>query len=407
MARGKNAIPYEIWVLVAAAFIIALGFGLIAPIIPEFARSFDVSMAAASAIVSVFALSRLIFAPATGGIIDRLGSRKVYLTGLIIVGVTTGAIAFAQDYWHMLLCRALGGFGSTMFTVSAMGLIVRLAPPNQRGRASSLYATAFLLGNVLGPVIGAAASAIGMRAPFFIYGTGVLFSAALVWKLLDPKKISEVEHANDFPPMTFGEAVKSSSYRASLASGFANGWINIGCRVAILPLLAASMFDRGAAVSGIALAAFALGNAVAQQFSGRGADRIGRKPLIMTGLVVNLVFTGFLGWSQAFWEVLVLSLVAGVGAGMLNPAQQAVVADVIGNKRSGGKVLANFQMAQDLGSIIGPVLAGALVDISGYKAAFTSCAVVGLIATIAWLWGQETLASKVHRKNRIARENNS
>ena len=72
MARGKNAIPYEIWVLVAAAFIIALGFGLIAPIIPEFARSFDVSMAAASAIVSVFALSRLIFAPATGGIIDRL-----------------------------------------------------------------------------------------------------------------------------------------------------------------------------------------------------------------------------------------------------------------------------------------------------------------------------------------------
>lgn len=127
----------------------------------------------------------------------------------------------------------------------------------------------------------------------------------------------------------------------------------------------------------------------------------------MTGLVVNLVFTGLLGWSQAFWEVLVLSLVAGVGAGMLNPAQQAVVADVIGNKRSGGKVLANFQMAQDLGSIIGPVLAGALVDISGYKAAFTSCAVVGLIATFAWLWGQETLASKVHRKNRITRENNS
>lgn len=394
MKKSSGDIPKEIWILVVAAFIIALGFGLIAPIIPEFARSFDVSMAAASAIISVFALSRLIFAPATGGIIDRFGSRKVYLTGLIIVGVTTGAIAFAHDYWHMLLCRALGGFGSTMFTVSAMGLIVRLAPPSKRGRASSLYATAFLLGNVLGPVIGAAASAIGMRAPFFLYGTGVLIAAAIVWRFLDPNKISAIEHANDYPPMSFHEAVKSSAYRASLVSGFANGWINIGCRVAILPLFAASLFERGAAVSGIALAAFALGNATAQQFAGRGADRIGRRPLIISGLLVNLVFTGLLGWSNASWEVLLFSLLAGVGAGMLNPSQQAVIADVIGNKRSGGKVLADFQMSQDLGSIIGPVFAGTLVDISGYRAAFMSCAIVGALATVAWMWGEETLATK-------------
>ena len=79
---------------------------------------------------------------------------------------------------------------------------------------------------------------------------------------------------------------------------------------------------------------------------------------------------------------------------MLNPSQQAVLADVVGNKRSGGKVLANFQMSQDLGSIIGPVLAGTLVDISGYKAAFASCAIVGVLATVAWMWGEETLASK-------------
>ena len=75
-------IPREIWVLVAAAFIIAAGFGLVSPIIPQFARSFDVSTTAASAVVSVFAASRLLFAPASGKLIDLIGSRKVYITGL-------------------------------------------------------------------------------------------------------------------------------------------------------------------------------------------------------------------------------------------------------------------------------------------------------------------------------------
>lgn len=59
----QPTIPREIKVLIAAAFVIALGFGLIAPILPQFAKSFDVGVAAAGFIVSVFALTRLAFAP--------------------------------------------------------------------------------------------------------------------------------------------------------------------------------------------------------------------------------------------------------------------------------------------------------------------------------------------------------
>ncbi|WP_197510882.1 hypothetical protein [Tessaracoccus coleopterorum] len=62
-AATRRQIPGEIWVLVAAAFLIALGYGLVAPILPQFARSFDVGVVLASAIVTVFALVRLLFAP--------------------------------------------------------------------------------------------------------------------------------------------------------------------------------------------------------------------------------------------------------------------------------------------------------------------------------------------------------
>ena len=57
-------IPRVLWVLVASAFVIALGFGLILPVLPQFAQSFDVGATAGSIVVSAFAFFRLLFAPA-------------------------------------------------------------------------------------------------------------------------------------------------------------------------------------------------------------------------------------------------------------------------------------------------------------------------------------------------------
>ena len=104
--QTKPKVPQEIWILVAAAFLIALGYGLIAPIIPQFAQSFDVGVAAAGAVVSIFAFSRLLFAPVSGRLVDRLGSRRIYISGLVIVAVTTGLVALTAEYWQMMTLRA-------------------------------------------------------------------------------------------------------------------------------------------------------------------------------------------------------------------------------------------------------------------------------------------------------------
>ena len=93
-------LPLEIRVLAAAAFVIAIGYGLVAPALPAFARSFDVGLTAASAVVSAFALFRLAFAPVSGRLVGRIGELRTYLPGLGIVAVSTGACAFAAEYWH-------------------------------------------------------------------------------------------------------------------------------------------------------------------------------------------------------------------------------------------------------------------------------------------------------------------
>lgn len=403
-AARQVRIPREIWVLVIAALLIAAGYGLIAPIIPQFAQSFNVGLAAAGAVVSIFAFTRLIFGPASGPLIDIFGSRKMYLLGLFIVAVTTGAVAFAQEYWHVLLLRGLAGFGSTLFTVSAMGLIVRIAPPTIRGRCSSVYASAFLLGNVFGPVIGSLLAPLGMRLPFAIYGVALLAAIGVVWwstrgrparRSLPQDAAAGPTHSSSSdsePPMSVKDAFAITSYRASLVSAFAHGWANMGVRVATLPLFAAATFENGGTfAAGFALASFAGGNAVCLQFSGRLADSVGRKPLIVSGLLINAAFTACLGLSTSVFAFCLLSALAGVGAGMLNPAQQAVVADVIGNDRSGGRVLAGFQMAQDFGSIVGPIAVGAIAQTWSFELGFALTAIIGVAAALQWIAAPDTL----------------
>ncbi|MDN6460710.1 MAG: MFS transporter [Corynebacterium flavescens] len=385
-------IPREICVMVTAAFIIALGYGLIAPLLPQFIVSFDVSMAAAGMVISVFSATRLIFAPSAGALVDRIGNRKIYLIGLLTVATATGAVSVAQEYWQVVALRGLAGLGSTMFTVSAMGLIVKLSPPTIRGKCSATYATAFLLGNVVGPVLGASLSFSGFRWPFFIYGVAVAIAACVVWALM-PKVDHAEEVAHELPHMHLKEAWQDVAFRAVLTSNFAQCWINLGVRVSVLPLFAASVFHNGAAAAGFALAVFAAGNAAVLQFSGRWADTYGRRPLVMIGLTGTAVFMGVLGFADSVWSLILVSALAGASSGLINPAQQAVVADVVGNKRSGGQVLSAFQMGGDLGQICGPILVGFLADVYGFKVAFAICGVVALMGIIAWAFARETLKS--------------
>lgn len=377
--------------LIAAAFVIAIGYGIVAPVLPQFATTFGVGVAAASAVVSVFALARLVFAPAGGRILNRIGERPTYVLGVLIVAASSAATAFAQTYWQLLVFRGLGGIGSVMFTISAMGLIVRLAPPRMRGRVSGYYASAFLVGGVLGPVLGGLLARFGMQAPFLIYAGALLVAVAVVHFRLKDEVIGAGRDRGNRPAMTVAEAQRVGAYRSALVSSFANGWTAHGIRVALVPLFAVAVLGAGPAVAGLALAVYAAGNAMALPVTGRLTDRFGRKPLVLTGLVVNGVATMGLGLVQDVPWFVVLSLVAGMGSGTLNPGQQATVADVIGPDRAGGPVLARFQMSSDAGMILGPVVAGALADAAGFGWAFGVSGALVLLAAAAWLPAKDTM----------------
>lgn len=382
---APERLPWEVWALLVGSFLVAVGYGVVAPALPVFARSFGVGVTAAAAVVSALPVLRLLFAPVSGRLVARLGERTMYLTGLLVVAASTGACALATSYGQLLLYRGLGGIGSTMFTVSAFSLLFRLAPPSRRGRASGLFTGAFLLGGVSGPALGGALVGLDVRAPFVVYALVLVLATVVVGGLLlRSRQVGVRRDGTGAPAMTFGEALRLPMFRAALVSSVATGWTVMGVRVALVPLFVAEVLRREPVWAGIALTAFAVGDGVVLLLTSGLSDRRGRRPVVIAGLALATVGTVALGVLPTLPALLVASLVAGAGAGLLQPAQGAAVGDVVGSRRSGGPVLSGFQMAADAGAIVGPVAAGAIAEATSYTVAFAVSAIVAAVALVAW-----------------------
>ncbi|MGV9857562.1 MFS transporter [Gordonia sp. NPDC003425] len=383
-------IPRGIWVLLSANVVIALGFGLIAPALPSFARSFDVGYTAVSAVVSAFAVMRLLFAPATGRLVTVLGERRIYLSGLLIVAASTLACAFAQSYWQLLVFRGLGGIGSTMFTISAMALLIRLSPNEIRGRVAGFFSAGFLIGSITGPLIGALLVGFGLRMPFIVYAVALVIAAAVVATQLRDTGAADTVSDDGPGVMALRTALRDSTYRAIIASNFTQGWASMGVRVAVVPLFITEGLGAVPAMAGVVLAVYAAGNVVAILVAGRMSDRLGRRPVMLVGLAIMAAATVGLGYSPNLPVAMGLSLLAGVGSGLFAPTHQAALADVLGARRQGGSALAAYGMSSDLGAITGPLVAGFVAQRAGFGPAFVLSAVVAGIALLFWLFAHET-----------------
>jgi len=398
---AKERLPREVWLLAGANVVVALGYGVVAPVLPHYARHFGVSISAATFVITAFALMRLCGAPPAGWLVQRVGERRVYISGLLIVALSTAACAFAQTFGQLLLFRSVGGLGSAMFTVSALGLMIRISPPDARGRVAGLFSSGFLVGSVGGPVLGSMTVGFGLAVPFIIYGAALLVAAAVVFLGLRNSALAAPAAAEE-APVSVRVVLRHRAYRAALFSNFATGWAAFGLRFALVPLFVVEVLDRRPGIAGLALAAFAIGNISVVIPSGYLSDRIGRRKLLIVGLAVSAASTILVGFTSSLPIFLVAAYVTGAATGIFISPQQAAVADIIGNKARGGTAVAIFQMMADLGSIVGSLVVGQVAQHASFGWAFTVSGVILGVAAVGWVFAPETRprAFRAHTQGR-------
>jgi MFS family permease len=370
--RILRDLPPEVRALTGVGFMVALGFGLVAPALPLFAREFGVGKAAAGAVVAAFALMRLLMAPFVGRLVNAAGERLLLATGIGVVAVSSVLAGLSQSYWQLLVLRGAGGIGSIMFSVSAASLLVRVTPSHQRGRAQGVWAGSFLIGLVCGPAVGTVAT-FSLRLPFFLYA-GTLVVAGIIG--LGALRHSELAARDSVrsEPMPLRLALQQRAYLAALAAAFAGDFALVGARSAMLPLYVREDLDLS---SSWVYAAFLIVSIVSGALllpTGKAADTIGRRPVIAFGLAVGTVSFLVLPAIPAIAGLVIATLLIGVAAAADSVAPGAVMGDVVAGR--GGTVVAVFQMAGDLGTVLGPVVTGLVADHAGYSSAFVLCAVV-------------------------------
>jgi DHA1 family multidrug resistance protein-like MFS transporter len=379
LPRGPfRGLPRQVAVLTAVSFTVALGYGIVAPTIPAFARQFGVSTAAAASVISAFALMRVLGALPAGRLVDRFGEHKVMAAGISVVAVSSVLAGFSQSFVQLIVLRGAGGVGSAMFSVSAQTLLLASVPGEQRGRASGLFTGGFLVGGISGPAVGGLVAAWSLRAPFLIYG-GLLVVPAIIaaFSLRDAGQRQAPDPRSARPLAALATAVRSSAFRAAASANLADGFAVVGARSAIVPLFVRYSLHRSAVWTGIGFLVFAA-----------LADTLGRRPVIIAGCLVSAGGMALLAFLPGLGGYLVALAVTGLGSGLLDVAPSAMIGDILPAR--GGSMVAAYQMAGDIGAVTGPVAAGFLVDTFSYAAAFGLGAVALGLAGVLGLFAPET-----------------
>ena len=198
------------------------------------------------------------------------------------MAISSAAAGFSQSYGQLIVLRSVGGLGSSMFTVSALALLLRVVDTDQRGRASGAFQGGFLLGGVAGPAVGGlVVGLVDPRAVLRLRGDtagrsrrrdglpGQVAAArarATRWPRRDEGRLEQLR-----------DALKDGAYRAAIVVNLVTGFVVFGLRASAVPLFVTEGLGRTATLAGIGFLVAAGLQAVLLLPAGRMADTQGRR----------------------------------------------------------------------------------------------------------------------------------
>ena len=401
-------------VTLVIAVVVALGFGLVVPVLPLFVRAFDVSLFAVTAVVAVFAGVRLVSSIYTGALADRIGSSRAVGYGALIVAVSTLGVAVAPSYWAVLVVRGIGGFGSALFFNALLTQVVLIVPPDLRGRAVGTLQGAFLFGIAFGPSVGGVlAEPLGLRWPFAIYAAFCGAAGLVALRFLRPgtviaggdERIFEPEELADAGPAArkpqglavtwqlTREFCRDRAFLAALVMMAASRWAATGVRFSLVPVFGAEIVGASKAVVGAALTLAAVTHLMVLWPAGRIADTVGRRVIGGPAYLLFAVIAGAVTFATSVPAFLVVMALYGIGTGLTSVTPPAVVADVVPHERTGVGI-GVLNTAGDLGSVGGPLVSGWLAGHLGYGWGFGASAVLLAVGGLVALTMRETLPAR-------------
>lgn len=385
-------------VVMFITFVAQLGFGIIAPILPLYARSFGVGYGAAGLLISAFAFTRLLFDLVVGPLVQRWGERLTAMVGLLVLTVSSVLTGLAPNYPLAVVFRGLGGAGSSVMFGAVYSYLLKVVPGDRMARTLGIFFGSLNVGIIAGgPIGGVIAHVAGLRSVLFLYAGLCLAAAALYAALVSdppprpggPEAPVEGRTAVSRTWRAVRDLLASRTFVTVVMLNLSFFWVLAGGYDTLVPL-----FGQSLGMSTVGIGAV-LGVAVAVEMvllypAGTWADRYGRRAVAVPALIY---FSAVLCAAGFAWNGLAVALalaLMGAGSGSLAVTPSAMLSDVAPAGYSGTAV-GVFRFFGDLGFVFGPLVAGVSASAFGFKAAFALMAVPLLVSLALVLRIGETM----------------
>ena len=379
-------------VLMLVVFVIMLGFGIVAPILPLFARSFGVSYGSAGLLISAFAFTRLAFDLVAGPIVDRWGEQRASVAALLFVAASSALTGMAPNFPTAVVLRAAGGAGSAVLFAALYSYLLKIVPAERMARASGLFYGAFNVGIIAGgPLGGVIAGAFGLRAPLYVYAGVLVVSAAFFRRFVpDPPRVPRDEAVKVSSRDRLVAVLRDPSLMRIAVMNFAYLLMIVSVYDTLMPLFARDHLHLSPTTIGGVFAIALTTELLLMYPSGAAADRAGRKPVGIATFGWLIVIISLIGLTNSRPLFFVVMALVGTATGSSSVVPTAMLGDLAA-KASSGTAVGVFRFAGDLGMTIGPLLVGFAANAFGFKVAFPIAVIPCFIALVMLAQMPETL----------------
>lgn len=193
----------KLWVLMVTAFVDMVGFALVLPLLPLYARDFGATASTIGYLMAAFALAQLLTAPHWGRLSDRIGRRPVILGGQALSAVAFVLFGFADSVWVLLFSRLAQGVGGGTIAVT-QAYVSDAVRPEDRAQALGWISACTSAGVMLGPAIGSLSLAWtgSEAAPGLIAAGFCVLNMIFAWHWLPESTTGQSrDSAKERPPL--------------------------------------------------------------------------------------------------------------------------------------------------------------------------------------------------------------
>lgn len=339
----------------------------LAPLFLMMREDLGASFFALGVLLSVFYLCSGVGQVVAGILVDRFGADRLLLAGLLLQGIATAAMGLAPHYAALLPLAALAGLGNSVYHPADLSILSHRVAPQRLGRAFAAHVIAGSIGFALSPLVSAAiGTAHGWRAALIAMGGGVVVLGLI---LLATRGALRVEHG--------------AAHRAEAGAARAPGFLAILVMPVVLTafvyFLLTSValsgiqsfsivalqegFGATVALATLAVALFQAGNTTGVAFGGHLADRTSRHHVVaMAGLAAGSTFALLAAVLTVPPTVTVgLIILVGASMGITTPSRDVLVR-AVAPAGATGKVFGVVYSGYDIGSLLGPLMFGLMLD---------------------------------------------